>query len=154
LEIPYRTGNGPLGAISELRTIRGFTPEIYQKVRPYLCALPDSKYIKININTLPPERAELLSMLMDNLPVESARQVLQNRPKTGFKDKDAFMTSNGMPSDAKESTIGKGRLDTGSEYFLLRAEAVVGRGRARVESLLKAQEDKSFAPASRAFAEE
>ena len=154
LQIPYRTGNGPLGAISELRTIKGFTPEIYQKVRPYLCALPDARYIKINVNTLPPEKAELLVMLIENLDVETARQVLQNRPKNGYKDKDAFWNSNGMPAEAKELVAGKGRLDTGSDYFLLRAEAVVGRGRARVESVLKAQQDKRFAPASRSFAEE
>jgi len=154
LRIPYRTGNGPLGAISELRTIKGFTPEIYQKLRPYLCALPDAEYNKVNINTLPAEKAELLAILVDNLPVESARQVLQARPKNGFKDKAAFWTATGMPSDAKESTLGKNRIDTGSIYFLLRAEAVVGRGRARVESVLKAQDDKSFRPASRAFSEE
>lgn len=154
LQIPYRTGNGPLGAISELRTIKGFTPEIYQKVRPYLCALPDEKYIKINYNTLPPERAELLSILFKDLPVEAARQVLENRPKNGFKDKDALMTANGMPSGAAESSLGKGRLSEDSDYFLLRAEAVVGRGRARVESVLHKQEDKRFEVASRAFSEE
>jgi general secretion pathway protein K len=154
LTIPYRTGNGPLGAISELRTIKGFTPEIYQTLRPYLCVLPDAKYTKINANTLPAERAELLAVLFDNLPAESARQLLQNRPKNGFKDLDALMTASGMPADAKLSATGKERLALGSDYFLLRAEAVVGRGRARVESLLKRQSDKSFAAASRAFAEE
>lgn len=154
LQIPYRTGNGPLGAISELRTIRGFTPEIYQKVRPYLCALPDSKYTKLNVNTLPVERAELLVAVTEGLTVEAARQVLQGRPKTGFKDKDAFWTSNGMPAEAKENPKAKGRIDTGSDYFLLRAQAVVGRGRARVESVLKQQQDNSFTPVSRAFAEE
>lgn len=154
LAIPYRTGNGPLGAISELRTVKGFTPEIYLKVRPYLCALPDSKYTKINVNTLPAERAELLVALTENLDLGAARQVLQNRPKNGFKDKDAFWNANGMPGEAKENAHGKGRIDVGSDYFLLRAEAIVGRGRARVESLLKMQEDKRFIPASRAFAEE
>lgn len=154
LALPYRTGNGPLGAVSELRTIKGFTADVYRKVRPYLCALPDQRYQKLNANTLPAERAELLMILFDNLPLEAARQVLQNRPKQGFKDLDALMTANGMPGEAKLTAQGKERLVFGSDYFLLRAEAVVGRGRARVESLLKMQADKSFAVASRAFAEE
>jgi len=154
LKIPYRTGNGPLGAISELRTVRGFSPEIYRKLRPYLCVLPDSQYLRINFNTLPPERAELLTMLFDNLPVETARSLLQSRPKNGFKDKDAFRNASGMPADAKPSALGETIYAQNTDYFLLSAEVVVGPGRARVESVLKKESDKRFRPVSRAFSEE
>ncbi len=154
LKIPYRTGNGPIGAISELRTVRGFSPDIYRKLRPYLCALPDSQYLRININTLPPERAELLAAMFDNLPVETARSLLQARPKNGFKDIDAFLNASGMPAEAKPSALGKAVVEDNTDYFLLSAEVIVGRGRARVESVLKAESDKRFRPVSRAFSEE
>lgn len=154
LKLPYRTGNGPLGAISELRTIKGYSADIYEQLRPYLCALPDVEYSKINVNTLPPERAELLAILYDNLPVESARQVLSARPKDGFKDMAAVQTAPGMPTDARDDGIGKGRTDISTQYFLVKAEAVVGRGKARIESLLKAEDDNKFKVISRSFAEE
>ena len=154
LKLPYRTGNGPLGAISELRTIKGYSDEIYQQLRPYLCALPDVEYGRINVNTLAPERAELLAILVDNLSIESAQQVLAARPKDGFKNESDFWVSPGMPNDGKPSDAGKNRVSFTTPYFLVKAEAVVGRGKARIESLLKAEDDNKFKVISRSFAEE
>lgn len=154
LQLPYRVGNGPLGAISELRTIKGFDAEVYRAVRPFLCALPDVEYGRINMNTLPPERAVILAAMVDNLSVESARQVLESRPKNGFDSEADFWTAPGMPTDAKANKLGEDRISFTTAYFLVKAEAVVGRGRARVESLLKAEENQSFKVVSRSFAEE
>lgn len=150
---PYRTGNTALGAISELRTIKGYTPKIYEKLRPYLCALPDRTYNHINVNTLPVDRAELLVPLITNMTPEAARAVLQGRPKDGWTEQTFWITP-GMPHEAKESPIASGSIKFTTQYFLVKAEAFVGRGKARVESLLKASSDKTFTVASRAFAEE
>lgn len=154
LQLPYRVGNGPLGAISELRTIKGFDADVYNAVRPFLCALPDVEYARINMNTLPPERAVLLAAMVENLTVESAQQVLEARPKDGFANEADFWIAPGMPPDAKAADAYKDRISFTTQYFLVRAEAVVGRGRARVESLLKAEENASFKVVSRSFAEE
>ena len=37
-ETPYKTGNTLLADASELRAVAGVTPEIYEKVRPWVCA--------------------------------------------------------------------------------------------------------------------
>ncbi len=149
----YRAGNGPLGAISELRLVKGFTAEVYAKVKPFLCALPDHEYVKLNVNTLHPARAELLMVMVENLPLESAREVLKRRPKDGYTLQD-FWTAPGMPPEAKAHAQLKDRIAVDSDYFRLRASAVVGRGEARVESLLQRQDDRSYVVVSRSYSEE
>ncbi len=152
-EIPYRTGNGPLGALSELRTIKGFDAAVYKKLQPYLCVLPDDKYLQINVNSLKPEQAELLAILYKDMTVESARTVLQNRPKDGWTQ-ETFKTTTGMPDQAEENKWSKGVVVFTTKYFKVQAEAIVGRGRARVESILKANDDQTWTVQSRAFAED
>ncbi|HEX7656817.1 MAG TPA: type II secretion system minor pseudopilin GspK, partial [Sphingomonas sp.] len=61
--IPYRTPNTLMTDVSELRAVAGVTPEIYAKLRPWVCALPLAKPSQINVNTLQPEQAPLLAML-------------------------------------------------------------------------------------------
>lgn len=153
-EIPYRTGNGALGALSELRTIKGYDAKVYQKLKPYLCALPDQEYLHINVNTVTPEHAELVSIMVENLPVETAKSMLQNRPKDGWTKETFWATSSGLPTDAKEWEWAQGGVVFTTSYFKVQAEAIVGRGRARVESTLKANDDKTWSVQSRAFAED
>lgn len=48
LERPYRAGNAPMSATSELLLVRGFTPAIYREVAPYVTALPDRTLLNVN----------------------------------------------------------------------------------------------------------
>ncbi len=84
-EEPYRTAGGLVAEASELRLVAGVTPAIYDRLRPWLCALPLAELSPININTLLPEQAILLAMLTDGrLPADQARQVLAQRPRDGY----------------------------------------------------------------------
>ncbi|OYW26945.1 MAG: type II secretion system protein K [Caulobacter sp. 12-67-6] len=88
---PYRTAGGPLAEVSELRAVRGFTPAIYAALRPYVCALPTTDLSPINVNTLPSERALLLTALTEGkVARETARGVLDRRPTQGWPDAQAF----------------------------------------------------------------
>jgi general secretion pathway protein K len=81
----YRTGNTLFAEISELRSLAGMTPEIYARLKPWVCALPAAELSPININTLTVEQAPLLSMLSPGqVPIETARQVIASRPATGW----------------------------------------------------------------------
>ncbi len=91
LRTPYRTANTLMADISELRAVSGVTPQIYAKLRPWLCALPRAEPSKINVNTLLPEQAPLFAMLLpDTLTVEGARQMLLKRPPQGYESTVAF----------------------------------------------------------------
>lgn len=88
---PYRTANNLIADPSELRAVAGVTPEIYERLRPWVCALPDSDLSPINVNTLAPEQAPLFLMLIpDQITLERARQILSERPAEGFSSVPEF----------------------------------------------------------------
>lgn len=89
---PYLPANTLVVDTSELRAVAGVTPEIYEILRPWVCALPTTDLSPINVNTLTPEQAPLLSMLMpDKLPPERARALLAARPPGGFDGNTGFL---------------------------------------------------------------
>jgi general secretion pathway protein K len=84
-EQPYRTGNTLFADVSELRAVNGMTPEIYERVRPWLCALPTTDLSPINVNTLYVEQAPLIAMLApDQISLEAARRAIAERPSAGW----------------------------------------------------------------------
>ena len=84
-ENPYRTGNTLLAEVSELRAVAGVTPELYEKLRPWVCALPTTALSPMNLNTLSPEQAPLIAMMMPNdLRLDRAQGMLAQRPEGGW----------------------------------------------------------------------
>lgn len=90
-ENPYRTANALIVDVSELRTIKGVTDDVYVRLAPWICALPTTDLSPININMLRPEQAILLAMLgavpSDLTP---ARQFLGRRPELGYGSLNDF----------------------------------------------------------------
>jgi general secretion pathway protein K len=88
---PYRTANRMLADVSEIRAIRGMNAEIYDRVSPWLCALPNTDLSPINVNTLDVEQAPLIVMMMpDSLDLSHAREILARRPVEGWTSIDQF----------------------------------------------------------------
>ena len=84
-ERPYRTANRFMVDASELRAVHGVTPAIYDLAQPWVCALPTADLSPINVNTLLPDQAPLLVMLLQGqMSVAQARQVLAQRPEQGY----------------------------------------------------------------------
>jgi general secretion pathway protein K len=99
LHPPYITSGEPLSEVSELRAIRGFTPEIVVKIRPWVCALPQTGPSGVNLNALIPDQAPVLAALAGNkLSVAEARSMIQRRPPGGWQSLgEVFANSN--PAD-------------------------------------------------------
>lgn len=119
LPVPYRTPGRLIGDVSELRAVRDMTPVIYQRLRPWLCALPTAQLSPININTLRPEQARLVAMLSPTLlPVDRVRAVLMQRPALGWASSGDFLRpfSSGTDGDAVAPV---GQLQVTSRWFLL-----------------------------------
>ena len=87
----YLTGKGLLADVSELRAIRGFAPDVYETVSPWVCARANNAPSAVNINALTPQDAPLLTALMEGAldPAVSAR-ILTRRPKAGWPSVAAF----------------------------------------------------------------
>lgn len=84
-DTPYRTANTLLAETSELRAVAGVTPELYAKLRPWVCVLPTTALSPINVNTLAPAQAPLVAMLMPReLDLQRAQSMLAQRPTNGW----------------------------------------------------------------------
>ena len=107
-EPAYRTGNTLLAEVSELRAVQSMTPEIYARLRPWLCALPTTDLSPINVNTLVPDQAPLLAMLApEQFGIEAARRVIAARPVAGWSSLVEFYRMPGLvqvllPLDVQE----------------------------------------------------
>jgi general secretion pathway protein K len=88
---PYRTGNTLFADPGELRALAGMDPEIYARIRPWLCAPPTTDLSPININTLTSDQAPLLAMLAPGqLPLDLARRLIAARPSAGWSSQVEF----------------------------------------------------------------
>lgn len=87
----YRVGNTLFADVSELRALAGMTPDIYARIRPWLCALPVAELSGFNVNTLSVDQAPLLSMVAPTqIPLERARRVIADRPAAGWSSQSDF----------------------------------------------------------------
>ncbi|MEM9169868.1 MAG: type II secretion system minor pseudopilin GspK [Pseudomonadota bacterium] len=93
LPTPYRTGGGPVRAVSELRAVAGFDAPIFRRLAPGLCALPDKQPTAINVNMLTEDDAPVLAAILgDGVTLTDARDVIASLPPDGLKAADAFWT--------------------------------------------------------------
>lgn len=142
-EAPYRTANTLVSDPSELRGVAGVTPEIYEKLRPWICALPTSDLSPINVNTLRAEQAVLLTMLMPGrLPPDRARALLIARPAEGYESGHAFWQSSALQGMAPGVEIEQ-QTGVRTRWFSLRLKVRVGDTDIEETALI----DASLAPA-------
>uniref|UniRef100_UPI0035CAF930 type II secretion system minor pseudopilin GspK n=1 Tax=uncultured Sphingomonas sp. TaxID=158754 RepID=UPI0035CAF930 len=120
---PYRTANTLMSDPSELRAVLGVTRVDYDRLRPWLCALPSAAPSRINVNTLLPEQAPLIAMLGQTLSSEIVRQVLLRRPMAGFASADAFWSQAALAGGSGE---GAALTDIKTTWFALKVDVRVG----------------------------
>ena len=128
---PYRTGDTLLGGRSELYTISGFSPDLIERLSPYVCVIPGVTDLVLNINTVKKDQPELLSSFYDKLDVNTAANILAARPDEGF-DQEGYNAQ--LPAEAK---LHEGvEVAFTSPYFELTAKVALGRARVNMKSLL------------------
>ena len=132
----YMSANSLIADSSELRAIQQVSGDVMLKVAPYVCALPSDDW-RLNVNTLAPENAQLLTaMFSPNLSESNAEAVLKNRPFDGWASVDAFLAEAQIVATG-ESVIdqAKGYLTVDSQYFELDVQVLVDEARVRLRSL-------------------
>lgn len=78
---PYRAANAPLEALGDLRLVKGFTPEIIDRLSPYVTVFPPEGGSLVNLNTADP----LVIQALDPAITQTmAMEIVQGRP---FKTK-------------------------------------------------------------------
>jgi general secretion pathway protein K len=88
---PYRTGNTLMADLSELRAVMWYTPEVYLALRPFICAYPDEKPAKINLNLVTQAQVPVLfAALEETLTIEEVANLVLSRPEEGYGSLDVF----------------------------------------------------------------
>ena len=122
LDFPYRTPNQPISDISELVNIKNYDAQILQMLSPFICVLPEVGSTGININAVPIDKPEILVMLLGNqISINSASDILFDRPLTGFADVHEFLSHPEL-LELQFSGVIKSQILTDSNYYLLTTE--------------------------------
>jgi general secretion pathway protein K len=144
---PYRSANMPVSSISELLVMPGFGRERYNRLAPYITALPPGT--TINICTA---SGVILDALSGKNEYSGDASILANLRK---ENKGCFPT---LPvftaSVATQAQAGlAGRIGTTSQYFRLRSIITIGTARFTLYSLLY-NRDGQVRPILRTFGTE
>ena len=140
-QFPYMTANTYFASISELRLVKGFNPLVMAKVLPYVCVIPGSELLSINVNTIDPEQALLLSALIDGLSLSGAQSVISARPDDGFTDIEEFFEQVNQQG-AKNVKSVEDLFTIKSDYFKLQTQAKFVDLRFSMTTLLQAKDGK------------
>ena len=94
--------------MSELRRVQGFNDVLIARIAGHVCVRPNAAATQLNPNTLTPDQAPLLAMVLPDLGVEEARAVIRDRRRGGWADMDAFFRT--PASSGLNRTICAGRV--------------------------------------------
>lgn len=123
LPTPFRTAGGPIAHVSELRAIKGISPEFMGLVSPYLCAMPARDNVAINVNTLRPIDAPLLvAITAGTLDINDAERIISDRPPGGWTTTEQFLALPVFDNDGIDSQKLGSQVAVTSRYI----EAIAG----------------------------
>ena len=134
----YLAANRKMVDVSELRAVRGMTPKIYAQLKPWICVLPVAEPVKLNVNTLTPEQAPLIAMLLPGqISLSAARAALAVRPAGGYGSSVRFWEGRAFegldpPPDVAE------QAGVNSRWFALTTNVTMGDGVLTARSLIDA----------------
>ncbi|MEW5755799.1 MAG: type II secretion system minor pseudopilin GspK [Pseudomonadota bacterium] len=142
LEHPYMAANAPMASISELRLVKGMTPQLFALLEPSLAALPRGKsQARINVNTAPPE---VLAACFDKLKIDEAEPhaFQENESVEKFTD-DLDQAGFRYESNPNLNTKAeKEYMSVASEYFKLSTTATFGNATVQMYSVLYRDKQK------------
>jgi general secretion pathway protein K len=77
LRPPYRAANAPMPGLGDLRLIKGFTPDIIDRITPYVTVYPLEGGAPVNLNTADPL---VIQTLDPSITQTVAMEIVQGRP--------------------------------------------------------------------------
>ncbi len=143
---PYLTGNWPMTSTSELLALPGFGLDRYQRLAPFVTALPTA-IPSINVCTA---SARVLESLADNLAGEWSTNpdaLVTGRKGGCFPDINTVKTIAGSANAGAIAAI----ITDGTAYFLLTTHVALGTSEFTLYSLLSLGQGGKVTPLLRTF---
>lgn len=126
----YRAANRELTDVSELRLLLDMTEADYQRLQPYVSALPADALLNVNTAS-----AQVLASLAEGLSLSAAQGLVAARDGEGYRDVPSFLAQlNGLQVQSQG-------LAVGSQYFQVLSEVSVGERRQILRSTLQRASD-------------
>lgn len=133
---PYRTAGLMLADVTELRAVAGVSAQAYERLRPYVCALPEARLTRLNLNSLTGSHAPLLMAISGGqMTLGAARAALASRPAQGWSSPDAFWALPVLNEVVADDQM-RGQSVLASRYFRLRIEVDAGDSRSLRTALI------------------
>ena len=130
----YAARNGKLETLKELSLINGFTPEVIEKLRPFVTIFFDqagAPLSTININTAP---KEVLTALDDRIDDRMAERIMEERQLKPFKSTTELSRVSGLDTVA----IGLlGKISVKGSLFKITSVARVKDSARTVEAVIR-----------------
>ena len=138
LEASYLPANRMMADVSEWRAVRGVTSKIYARLKPWICALPVADPVKLNVNTLAPEQAPLIAMLMPGeIGLADARAALAARPAGGYGSSVRFWQTRALERFEPPNGVDE-QAGVTSRWLALTTHVTMGDGDLTAQSLIDA----------------
>mgnify|MGYP003891350147 FL=1 len=132
----YRPANQPLASVSELRAVKGVTPEIYNALAPFVSVWPPGGSL-LNIHTAPTVVLRSLNVddRLDPLSANEAGRLDELRAAGELVDIDALLSEPVFSGGTIEGL--RGRLGESSSWFLLTAQVELAGREQHLVSVLE-----------------
>ncbi len=115
----YRAANGPLQAINDLRLIKGFTPDVIDRLSRYVTVYPIDGGAPVNINTAEPP---VIQALDPDITPTMAMEIVQGRP---YKTKEELNRIGSFVDIGAKLRASGSVYDVKSDYFSARLTITV-----------------------------
>lgn len=120
-----RTANAAFVSSSELLQVKGFDSDKYERLKPYVTALPGQ--VAININTA---SAVILAASIEGMDVTEAETLVQARPEKGYEDVTVFRSEQALNGHKVEG------ISVSSDYFSIKVDVSLDRHQSGISTIV------------------
>lgn len=131
----YRAANQAVVDLSELRLVEGFTEDVYQKLKPYITALPGVVYINVNTAS-----EAVLRSLGDDISQQDAQYIIDARSEEPFESVQSFIQHQALAG----RTIVAAGLSVKSQYYEVDSNVMIDDYRMSYSSIIHRESKESM----------
>lgn len=125
---PYRPAHRLMVSASELRLVKGVTPDIYNALKPYIIALPEPTQVNAITAVAP-----VLLTVSPNMTLEAANAIVTLRSQTPITSSQQFMNLDVV----KNHQIQADKVTFSSKYFLAETDVSIEKQHTLLYTLLE-----------------